>query len=165
MASHPNPPSPSGGTTLPSVRPTNTSGSAPGPGEKASVHWQYAVLSSFPARRSNSPSFPTAETNHLMYGPGIPLSALKQRLVSSTITLACTRCARDVQRLPLQLRQVKVHVLDAEWPQVLIGQNQVDLLLLLRVSRHEVNTSLVHATRRHLVERGLVLDELRQPAP
>mmetsp|Transcript_40536 Transcript_40536/g.93053 ORF Transcript_40536/g.93053 Transcript_40536/m.93053 type:complete len:237 (-) Transcript_40536:14-724(-) len=73
--------------------------------------------------------------------------------------------SRDVQRLPLQLRQVKVHVLDAEWPQVLIGQNQVDLLLLLRVSRHEVNTSLVHATRRHLVERGLVLDELRQPAP
>ena len=45
IESQPKPPLPCGDTIVPFVRPTKSCGSLPGPAEKASTHWQYALLS------------------------------------------------------------------------------------------------------------------------
>lgn len=60
------------------------------PGEKANMHWAYALLFSYAASILFKPSNPILERNHFMYGPGNPLYASKQRHVSSTITLPPT---------------------------------------------------------------------------
>jgi hypothetical protein len=57
----PKPLVPLGVTIRPSIRPWNSTGSAPGPGEKAYVQTEDADLSSYDARSRQSPSFPSAE--------------------------------------------------------------------------------------------------------
>mmetsp|Transcript_19559 Transcript_19559/g.54351 ORF Transcript_19559/g.54351 Transcript_19559/m.54351 type:complete len:243 (-) Transcript_19559:339-1067(-) len=94
--SHPKSSGPLGCTIFPFVRPSKTWISSPGPAEKATTVCAYADRSSNPSSMRFSPSWPHFSRNHLMYGPGMPLSALKHREVSSVRTAPPTRSAASL---------------------------------------------------------------------
>jgi hypothetical protein len=84
-ASHPNCGDPLAGTMFPSVLPSNNIGSDPGPALYANVHSAQASLVENPTRRLLRPWCPSSFIKYLIYGPGRPFKALKQRAVSSVI--------------------------------------------------------------------------------
>ena len=105
IGSHPKLPPPLGGTMLPLVRPSKRMGSAPGPALYAKVQRAEAPVVGKPMRslfspvlirrrfvsddlrklKNTEPSCPRAFKKCLIYGPGSPSRALKQRAVSSVI--------------------------------------------------------------------------------
>jgi hypothetical protein len=91
---------PRAGTIVPSVRPVNSIGSAPAPGEKAKMHCAYADLSGYAASKLLRPAWPVLSRNHFMYTPGKPPSALKHKEVSSTSTgpRSCSAARRHFSR-------------------------------------------------------------------